>query len=133
MKIRNGFVSNSSSSSFLIAIKTTNNEACPCCGRKDLDANDFLKLISNNHNDKVNASGDEINDYITNNIINNYYYESEEQKKAEKERYQNLLKDYTNKDYILAHIRISYYNPIRDIINNMSKSGMIKILDCENE
>jgi hypothetical protein len=101
MKIRNGFVSNSSSSSFLIAIKST-NEACPCCGRKDLDANAFLELIRNSHNEDnvVNASGDGINDYITHNIINNYYYESEEQKKAEKERYQNLLNDYTNKDYI---------------------------------
>ena len=119
MKIRNGFVSNSSSSSFLIAIKST-NEACPCCGRKDLDANAFLELIRNSHNEDnvVNASGDGINDYITHNIINNYYYESEEQKKAEKERYQNLLNDYTNKDYILAHIRISYHDSIRDIINN---------------
>jgi len=41
MKTRNGFVSNSSSSSFIIAVKV--NNPCPHCHRKD---DDFLDMIS---------------------------------------------------------------------------------------
>jgi len=41
MKTRNGFVSNSSSSSFIIAIKS--GDVCPHCGRKDPDILDFMK------------------------------------------------------------------------------------------
>lgn len=40
MKIRNGFVSNSSSSSFIIAYKES--EVCPTCGNK---AGDFLEAL----------------------------------------------------------------------------------------
>ena len=43
MKIRYGFVSNSSSTSFVLAIKQNKN-ACPCCGRSDPD---LLDLIQN--------------------------------------------------------------------------------------
>ena len=42
MKIRQGFVSNSSSSSFILEIISDENEACPHCGRKDPDFIDLL-------------------------------------------------------------------------------------------
>ncbi len=45
MKIRNGFVSNSSSSSFIISVKKT-SEPCPACGRKDIDILDLIEKIS---------------------------------------------------------------------------------------
>jgi len=41
VKTRNGFVSNSSSSSFIIAIKS--GDVCPHCGRKDPDILDLMK------------------------------------------------------------------------------------------
>jgi hypothetical protein len=34
MKVRDGFVSNSSSSSFVIALKNAKREPCPTCGRE---------------------------------------------------------------------------------------------------
>jgi len=43
MKIRNSFVSNSSSSSYVIIVHD-NNEPCEHCGRKDLD---FLEVLDN--------------------------------------------------------------------------------------
>jgi len=53
MKIRNGFVSNSSSSSYVIAY--TEPEECPKCGRKDVD---ILDLIERGGNDtSVGAKG----------------------------------------------------------------------------
>jgi hypothetical protein len=49
MKTRNGFISNSSSSSFIISINNKNNEPCKCCGRTDID---ILKLIDKFKNDR---------------------------------------------------------------------------------
>ena len=48
MKIRAGFVSNSSSSSFIIAV--TKSEKCEHCGRTDMDIKDLFE--------KCNAYGD---------------------------------------------------------------------------
>ena len=47
MKIRNGFVSNSSSSSFVVAIKKNDGEVCPHCGR---GTPNLLKIIEEKSN-----------------------------------------------------------------------------------
>lgn len=44
MKVRNGFVSNSSSSSFIIAIDASNK--CPCCGRSDMNILDIVEQVN---------------------------------------------------------------------------------------
>lgn len=49
MKIRSGFVSNSSSSSFIIAIDKS--EECPHCKRKDPNFLDFLEKIGRDNDD----------------------------------------------------------------------------------
>jgi hypothetical protein len=46
MKTRNGFVSNSSSSSFIVAVKQ-HSDACPTCGRRDPDFLDMVEHMGN--------------------------------------------------------------------------------------
>lgn len=54
MKLRNAFVSNSSSSSFIIEILDKTNEPCPTCGRSDPD---LLRLLGEgNVNDWWNSA-----------------------------------------------------------------------------
>jgi len=56
MKTRNGFVSNSSSSSFIISVKTS--KKCKHCGHKLIDILDKIRLASESSFDNsVNAEG----------------------------------------------------------------------------
>ena len=48
MKFRQGFVSNSSSSSYIIAYKKSNGGACPTCGHIQLD---FIQYFQNHSTD----------------------------------------------------------------------------------
>ena len=75
MKTRNGFVSNSSSSSFIIAINNKNNKPCKLCGRKDKDFLNFL--VDRCENDPeyngepteiVALSAEEVKKYWQNNV-----------------------------------------------------------------
>ena len=122
MKIRNGFVSNSSSSSFLIAIKKEKNNPCPCCGRKDFSF-DFLDLIRNSRDDEteVKANGKYIKDKIgehigqfETDILNSI---EKHEKSDDCNKYELALLDISYSDYAILHI-----------MDNMEKSGAIKIL-----
>ena len=60
MKIRSGFVSNSSSASFIVAVKKT--DPCPTCHRSDENFLDLVETIGNNSGEtyettKLNCRG----------------------------------------------------------------------------
>ena len=63
MKIRNGFVSNSSSSSFIIDL--TGTEKCPHCGRKGLTIESIELLCEKDYDSEIRAIGkEEITEHI---------------------------------------------------------------------
>ena len=64
MKIRQGFVSNSSSSSFIVAFK--DSEPCKACGRKNLNIADLIERSSDYYDDNhVRANGKkEVLEYV---------------------------------------------------------------------
>lgn len=127
MKIRNGFVSNSSSSSYLISFK--NGEACKYCGRKDAD----LDLLFDNNSDyggdetKIRTLGDK--DTIEY-FMDMYNIGSKDANSNEIIRFTHIcsaIQNAISNGYNVAYVDIRYGDEkILDIISN---SPNMKILE----
>ena len=112
MKIRNGFVSNSSSSSFVIAISETNK--CEHCGRSDMDILDLVRRSEEYGCDTcIAAEGkEEVIKHLSE------WYESD--------KYIKKIKDFDDNDKQIALVEISYHD---DVLNNLiTSSKNIEIL-----
>jgi hypothetical protein len=126
MKIRENFVSNSSSTSFIIAFKDP--KPCHHCGRKDPN---IIKLIEEaevySDSNRIEAIGiDDVKKFIDN------YFDKEYKGTTE------ILKSVDNykskEDWELAAIRISNHNEeIRAIIDNGITSGSLVCLHDSEE
>jgi hypothetical protein len=105
MKQRTGFVSNSSSSSFVVAIKK--NDVCPTCHRAD---DSFLTRFSRDTDDyessRVMADKPE---EIVESLKGNYGSDFEEVM-GEEGLFRDILKTYIDNGYEIAYIRLSYYD-----------------------
>jgi hypothetical protein len=100
MKIRSGFVSNSSSSSFVIAQKMTG--VCKCCGRSELDLEKMI-LRSNSSDNSISEDWE------------SYLYDCEEHndKKTEIDKYAS------NPEYKVFGLEVSYHDEfLNDFIQN---------------
>lgn len=122
MKIRNGFVSNSSSSSYIIALRKVNTP-CPYCGRKDPDILDMISEAYNHNDDnRVRYRG---HDVLTSGYFLNL--SPEEQKKI-----QEYVRN--SRNWELADISISYHNNVlRAIFDNLIASKNMIILVGDGE
>lgn len=131
MKTRNGFVSNSSSSSFVIALKDAPTP-CPHCGR---GYENFLHVIERHHDNcdenRVRMEGaDCILKEMQEDEINGYVYDADKQKELTKkiEKYGGM------KGWTVAEISISYHAPeLRDELDRLVREDKIKILDSPDD
>lgn len=97
MKIRNGFVSNSSSSSFHIRYDKSRFGVCEKCGRSDIDPLDIASIEERTNSDtEINWSKD------NNNIVE-------------------------------CEIEIDYHGILWRMMQNWIKSGLVEVLNDEEE
>jgi hypothetical protein len=126
MKTRNGFVSNSSSSSFIIAIKK-NQEACKCCGRKDPD---FFTIVDHEsiHNDynRVKALDDLVLTELEHLFKQGYFYSILDSDYLKtKKNIENYLKD----GWSVGYVDISNHSEVLfNLKNNLIESGNAVVL-----
>ena len=122
MKVRAGFVSNSSSSSFVIAFKK--GEKCPTCGRSGEDLVSLFPKERTGYCDdtRLNASSyEEVMNYVRCN-----YYDDE------KEKALNHIEDFhkRNPDFDFIACTVSYHDEmLNDLMASMEERGEIKYVD----
>ena len=130
MKIRQGFVSNSSSSSFIIAYKKADKTPCPTCGRCDLE--NFVDTIErssvNNDDNSVNETG---LDDVTYSLEEQLRWREDPTSIAEIKLVKKEIKRLVKEGWEVANISISYHD---ETLNNLLHSSQnIKILYGEND
>lgn len=120
MKIRYGFISNSSSASFIIAYKE--NISCPHCGRKDPD---ILDMINDKESYDNNYEVYSTNKHEIINEINDFYLD-------DKDKLLSSIKNINEKIESIAYIKISQHDEfLHNVIFN--KKGSIRVLYSSND
>ena len=128
MKIRQGFVSNSSSSSFIIAYKPADKTPCPTCGRHDIE--DFVELVRKSEGDGDSSVNAEDLEEVLERLEESLEWTSDE-RKGEIRKVEKEVKKLVKEGWKVADISISYHNETLNELLHSSKN--IKILQGENE
>ena len=111
MKIRNGFVSNSSSSSFIIAYKS--GTLCPTCGH---NSGDFMEIVRSrlDHTDnRISSEGYmDVRDEIINMFTDQVEWTDKTEKilKEELETILEIMNSLKSKGFNFASIGVSYHD-----------------------
>jgi len=127
MKIRNGFVSNSSSSSFVVAIKKDDGEACPHCGRS---APNILKMLEQKecYGGETELEGVGIDAVL---VYADEIYGDDDYYKDEADTIREKAAKYGN-DWELAVFSVDYHDEVMSqMIEDGISSGSIEIINKE--
>ena len=111
MKLRLGFVSNSSSSSFILAYKKS--EPCVHCGRSDPNIMDLISDDNNSNNDD-----NRIYHYTAESILSSKY----EQLNSEQNEYNN----WKLRDHNSEHSRFRYLSNLEDKVRIITVGDHLK-------
>jgi hypothetical protein len=127
MKVRNGFVSNSSSSSFIIAYRKDDSDThiCPTCG----SYLGFLKLLDIMERGSYDHSGcSKIEARGIDNIVSKHDYGYGEKSYGEelKDEIMEFLKDKKENDWEILEVQISYLDKeLKDMMLNDKSINVI--------
>jgi hypothetical protein len=117
MKSRIGFVSNSSSSSYIAAFRDA--VPCPHCGRSDPN---FLDMLDKSN---IYCDDNEVDAIGMENVIaklTEYYDEGSSAQRITE--LTELLNPYNKDDFVLAYFSISYHDDsMKQILKNMVEAG----------
>jgi hypothetical protein len=131
MKTRYGFVSNSSSASFVIAVKKDIN-ICPHCNRSDPNIIDLIENYKHDYDgDNTHVNATTWHRIIEYKQDHNWAY-AIDKKYAEEQKKEFLAKldPYMSDKWTIASIDISYHDEITNkILENGIKSGNIVIIE----
>lgn len=131
MKVRNGFVSNSSSASFIVAVKQ--GTPCPTCKRTDVDFLDLVEQIgahADYEDTELKARGiEDIWKRWKDDILE--YCGDDERK--EYEVLLQLMKDAESKGYKVGEVEISYRDPSTEkLLHELEERKSLVVLWCDH-
>jgi hypothetical protein len=122
MKTRQGFVSNSSSSSFVIALRP-DSDVCPHCGRSDPNFMDIVEAIGARSDGceqtEMHARGmEQLRNWVHRHVMEEKW--ETEENKLEWQKVLKVAEKAVAKGYEVAHIEVSYHDEAtRDMFHDL--------------
>lgn len=124
MKTRQGFVSNSSSSSFIVGLKVDSTE-CPHCHRKDANFFDRLEALGDRTWDESRVRARGVDKVLAQ--LKDYYYGS-----GDTETYQRLSAEVVSLSHAgweVGSVDISYHDEaLNDEFRALRDAGKVKVI-----